>query len=153
MSARGIYVEVPWQKKFSKKNVEFPVTSFGLETTSGFGAHPPIIKIASSMGVDLSSHRTVCEEKFLPKKNDLYICTEPDHIDRISLLLGEEVKIALLGFWGKPKLVYIHDPYSANHIYMKKVVKYIIGATESLAKQISQNIVKGKLENHSPCLK
>lgn len=121
-----------------KSEVSRMVTSFGLDTTSGCSAHPPIIEAAKILGYDLDKHITTDVTDFVAQVNDVYVCTEPSHILQLEKCIPN-CNIVLLGLWGSPKRVYIHDPYSTDESYVLYISKFLRHATQVFVKDIENN--------------
>lgn len=105
--------------------------SFGLSTTSGKTAHPPVDAAARELGVDLSHHRTTAIENFRPEPGDLLLAMEVRQLAklrRIPAMRG--LQMDLLGrFVGVPHL---HDPYQLNEDYLRTCLHRIDRAVKTL---------------------
>lgn len=121
---------------FLKKISDFPCVSLGLDTTSGNTANERVMDIVKDFGISLEQHRTTALKDFIAQPRDVYICMEPDHIVQLEKWLGSINNIALLGKFGRPKNVYIHDPYNSNNEYARACIKYIHQAVKELSLQI-----------------
>jgi protein-tyrosine-phosphatase len=122
---------------FFKEVSDFPCVSLGLDTTSGNAANERVIEIVKDFGVSLNAHRTTALADFRAQSGDVYVCMEPDHILQLEKWLGSMSNIALLGKFGSPKNVYIHDPYNTNIEYAQACIKYIYDAVKKLSRQLS----------------
>ena len=116
-------------------NSRLPVASFGLDTTTGCPAHPPIIFQSKLQGYDLSNHLTTSVVDFKPQENDLYVCTEIHHVDGLKKIINTD-RIILLGLFADSKRAYIHDPYNTGSEYTSMIVSYIIASTKKLASKL-----------------
>jgi protein-tyrosine phosphatase len=121
-----------------KKEVSRSVASFGLDTTTGCPAHPPMMKVAKTLGYDLDEHVTTNVTSFVAQDNDVYVCTEPSHIKQLEKSLPH-CNVVLLGLWGSPKRVYIHDPYSADEPYVLYISEFLRNATQMFVKEIENS--------------
>jgi protein-tyrosine phosphatase len=109
--------------------------SFGLDTRGGDKVDSRSIDFAESHGIDLKLHITQNIKYYAPKTGDLLIGMEPDHATKLELLFGNQVPITLLGFWLKPKQIYIHDPYNTNIRFFHLCESKILRAVKSLIKE------------------
>lgn len=90
--------------------------SFGLSTSAGRPAHPPLAAIAHARGIDLSGHRSTPVEGFAPRAGDLYLVMEVRQLKRLRRdPRFAAAPIDLLGrFGGMPHL---HDPYGLSDAF------------------------------------
>lgn len=109
-----------------------PTASIGLDTHTGKAGHDPIVHYARSIGIDMTDHLTTAAEDFTPLKNDLFVCMEPGHIESLRRIYGN-VNIILLGYFGNPRKIYIHDPYSSPISYAQSCTDYIANSAHALA--------------------
>jgi len=110
---------------------DLPVCSFGLDTTTGCPAHPPVIDAASKLGYDLSTHSTTNITEFISRVGDLYVCMEVGHISLLEIQMPTR-NLILLGAKASRKSVHIHDPYSGTAAYIDNALNYIKHATINL---------------------
>jgi protein-tyrosine-phosphatase len=122
---------------FFKDVSDFPCVSLGLDTTSGNAANDRVIEIVKDFGVSLDEHRTTAIKDFQAQQGDIYVCMEPDHIFQLEKWVGSVSNIALLGKFGNPNNVYIHDPYNSNNEYAQACIKYIYEAVRKLSHQVA----------------
>lgn len=120
---------------YFKKYCNLPCVSLGVHTTSGVEANQRISFFASDMDVDLSAHKTTAIENFIPSDGDLYVCMEPDHLEKI-IAINVSKEIALLGLSVSPFAAYIHDPYSAPELYARNCLTKISHAVDKLIERI-----------------
>jgi glycosyltransferase involved in cell wall biosynthesis/protein-tyrosine-phosphatase len=120
-----------------RKYCTLPTASIGLDTDTGKGANPRITQVARAMGVDMSNHLTTAKDDFIPKETDLFVCMEPIHIAQVKRAYKTN-NVVLLGFFGQPKRVYIHDPYSSTDAYAAFCTTYIYRAVKTLANQLDK---------------
>lgn len=122
---------------FFKGLSDFPCVSLGLDTTSGNAANDRVIEIVKNFGVSLEDHRTTAIKDFQIQPGDIYVCMEPDHIFQLEKWLGSISNIALLGKFGSPNSVYIHDPYNSNIEYAQACIKYIYDSVKKLSQHVA----------------
>lgn len=119
-----------------KNHSDVDAISFGLNTHTGKGANPRLLKAANERkNMDLSSHITTSVEDYVPRTGDAFVCMEVDHITEIKGL-GYSQPCLLLGYFGENKTYRINDPYSANDTFMAKTVDDIAYHTVELAKSL-----------------
>jgi len=118
-----------------KQYTSTPAPSLGLKTTTGCYAHPPIVAIASGMGYDLSAHITTAWPDFEIQQNDLYVCTEPQHLETL-LKYHPTANVILLGGMSEKAIPYIHDPYNTSGRYRVYCLELLLTNTKILANAI-----------------
>lgn len=108
--------------------------SFGLSTSNGLGAHPPVIEAAKGFGVDLSGHRTTRADTYRPEPGDLLLAMETRHLRRLSSLpaLAPQPR-TLLGVFARPQTPHLHDPYELDDAYLNTCLVRIQSAVVTLA--------------------
>lgn len=107
--------------------------SFGLSTTTGRPAHHPAIVAAHGLGYDLSAHRAVDLADYSPQEGDLLLAMEVRQLHR----LAADPRLAsmprqLLGYWTRPMIPHLHDPYGLDDQYMALCLARIEGAIDAL---------------------
>lgn len=107
--------------------------SAGLDTTVGCLANERVVAIAAKHCLDLSRHKTTELNTVGLASSDLVVCMEPTHFFQLKKQC-KNLKVVLLGRYGVPSKIYIHDPYGAGDDYAEGCVEYIIGSVEKLAK-------------------
>ncbi|WP_323813286.1 glycosyltransferase [Cellvibrio sp. NN19] len=122
---------------YFKKHSNIPCVSLGVDTTSGVEANQRISRLSLDMDVDLSGHRTTAIENFVPCDGDLYVCMEPSHLEKISLISAKK-EISLLGLNASPFAAYIHDPYAAPELYARNCLMQIAHAVDQLIDRIEK---------------
>lgn len=123
-------------EKVFKSHSDIPAISLGLNTHTGKGANPRLLKIAhETKDIDLTSHKTMSVEDYVPSAGDVFVCMEAGHIKGIESL-GYNGPFLLLGSFGKKKTFRINDPYSANDTFMEKTIDDIVYHTVELAKSL-----------------
>ena len=131
---KGNICRSPLAEKVFQSVSSIDTASFGLDTHSGYPAHPLIVKVSKQRGYHLLNHKTTSLEHFEPEENDLYVCTEPHHASLLKRVF-KSPSVLLLGFFGSKIRIYIHDPYSAPEEYVNTIVDYIIDATKKLSQE------------------
>ncbi|MDB5702031.1 MAG: phosphotyrosine protein phosphatase [Sphingomonadales bacterium] len=109
--------------------------SFGLSTTTGLPAHPPIANAARDMGVDLASHTTTSAGDFVPQGGDLLLAMEARQVARLRhdpRFAG--LQIDLLGRYAA--IPHIHDPYQLNDAYVRVALARIDRAVRTLVSRV-----------------
>ena len=108
-------------------------SSFGLSTTTGNPAHPPIVASAKERGIDLSAHRATALEDFSPQAGDLLVAKEVRHLRRLAELESlRDLPRVLLGTFAHPPVPHLHDPYKLNPAYLETCLDRISGAVTRL---------------------
>lgn len=111
------------------------VASFGLSTTTGRGAHPPAILAAQTLGHDLSAHRAIDMQDYVPQEGDLLLAMEVRQLHRLAADPRlKELPRMLLGRWTRPMLPHLHDPYSLDDRYMATCLTRIDRAVPALVR-------------------
>ena len=109
------------------------VASFGLSTSSGMAAWPPVLERSLVRGLDLSDHRTTRIEDYVPQPGDYLLGMETRHLRG----LAAAPKIAhlprgLLGNYASPSVPHLHDPYQLDPAYMDVCLSRIERAVAGL---------------------
>lgn len=119
----------------ASKRLGLATASFGLSTMADKPAHAPAMEAAAAMGHDLSSHRTMRVEDYIPQSGDLLLAMEVRQLHRLAALPGlADVPRSLLGLWCKPAFPHLHDPYMLDSRYMPVCLKRIETAAVNLAR-------------------
>ncbi len=107
--------------------------SFGLSTSSGLGAHPPVVEAAKALGVNLSGHSTARIEDYTPEPGDLLLAMEARQLRRIAAMPGFAVRPrTLLGLYAHPRTPHLHDPFGLDDVYLGTCLKRIESAVVNL---------------------
>lgn len=122
-----------------RQSSNIPTLSIGLETHTGKEGHERIVRIAKTLGIDMSMHKTTSYSDFSTKPGDLFVCMDPAHAEVIDEVYGSD-KTILLGYFGNIKKLYIHDPYSAAESYATNCTRYIVSASNRLSQVLYRNI-------------
>ncbi len=97
----------------------FAAASFGLSTTSGVPAHPPLAAMARDRGISLDRHSATAASDFEAREGDYLLAMEVRHLRRLA---GNErlakVPRGLLGSHAHLPLPHLHDPYELGTGYM-----------------------------------
>ncbi len=113
------------------------VASFGLSTSTGKPAHPPVVKLASARGLDLAGHRSTDVADFAVEPGDLLLAMETRHLRKFAAdpaLAG--LPRELLGMHVAPLPVpHLHDPYELDDRYMAACLTRIERAVEGLLRR------------------
>lgn len=108
--------------------------SFGLSTSSGLGAHPPVLEAAKAFDVDLSGHRTTSADAYAPEPADMLLAMETRQLRRLASLPElSRLPRTLLGLYARPRAPHLHDPYALDDAYLETCLTRIRSATISLA--------------------
>lgn len=110
--------------------------SFGLSTSSGLGAHPPVIEAAKALGVELSAHRTTRSEDYVPEPGDLLLAMEARQLRRIAVMADfADRPRTLLGLYARPRTPHLHDPFGLDDAYLGTCLKHIESAVINLGSE------------------
>ena len=108
--------------------------SFGLSTTTGAAAHPPVIAIATDLGRDLTTHRATNVADFTPQPGDLLVAMEPRQMGKLARDPKlRDVPRVLLG--QGTAFPHLHDPYNLNAAYVRNCLVRIERAVSRLARR------------------
>lgn len=100
--------------------------SFGLSAVHGAPAHPPVIALAGSMGVDLGQHRATECEAYQPQAGDLLLAMETRQLRRIAADARlVHLPRTLLGLYARPAAPHLHDPYTLSDAYTRHCLQRI----------------------------
>jgi len=117
-----------------------PTASIGLDTDTGKAANPRIADVARTMGMDMSGHLTTAKDDFIARSTDLFVCMEPIHVAQVKDTYKTR-NVILLGLFGEPKRIYIHDPYASTDAYAQFCTNYICNAVRNLADRLDKRTV------------
>lgn len=109
-----------------------PSTSVGLSTTAGAPATPQAIAQARMRGVDLQGHRATPLAEYCAEAGDLYVVMEVRHARRLVAHGVPAASITLLGLWGHPMRVHLHDPHTLSQDYFATCFALIDSAVRAL---------------------
>ena len=134
------------------KSLGAHAASFGLSTTSGQPAHPPIAGLAQLAGLSLADHRTTARADYTPQDGDLLLAMEHRHLRKLAAdpRLRDMPRV-LLGSFASPPLPHLHDPYELGPAYMARCLGRIDGAVRRLVTRYpAANPSPPKLSPKSP---
>lgn len=115
------------------KNAGRSTASFGLSTTTGLPAHPPVQAIAKTKGYDLTPHHSMTVEDFTSLPGDLLVAMEVRHLRKLAAVERlRSVPRILLGCHLDLPIPHLHDPYSLGERYMKTCLERIEKAVFNL---------------------
>ncbi|MGL5839863.1 MAG: low molecular weight phosphatase family protein [Sphingorhabdus sp.] len=96
----------------------WPAASFGLSTSPGRPAHPPVQLAAQEHGIDLNAHLSTPLQTFEPRPGDLYLVMEARQVARLRRdPRFKDSKIDLLGRYGG--MPHLHDPYLLSEAFTR----------------------------------
>ncbi|MCC7393661.1 MAG: phosphotyrosine protein phosphatase [Sphingomonadaceae bacterium] len=109
-------------------------TGFGLATSAGAGAHPPLVAAAAARGTDLGQHQSQRVEDYVPQDGDILLVMEVRQMRRIAAdpQLGKLPR-QLLGLYAHPPTPHIHDPYGLDDAFLPACLRRIEAAVAGLA--------------------
>lgn len=115
------------------RNAKLEVASFGLSTSTGKMAHPPVIEEAAKRGIDLSQHRTTAKEDFVPREGDYLLAMETRHLRKMAKdPVLQNTPMGLLGTYARPPFPHLHDPYKLSPEYLVTCLDRIEAAVGGL---------------------
>lgn len=116
------------------KDAGMASASFGLSTTTGKGAHPPVIEAARARGHDLVGHRTTHVTDFVPQPGDYLLAMEHRHLAKLAAIPAlAELPRGLLGAHARPPVPHLHDPYEVDAAYLPTCLDRIERAVRGLS--------------------
>ena len=106
---------------------------FGLSTSAGAGAHPPLVIAAAARGTDLGQHQSQRVEDYVPQDGDILLVMEVRQMRRIAAdaRLGVLPR-QLLGLYASPPTPHIHDPYGLDDGFLPACLTRIEAAVAGL---------------------
>jgi protein-tyrosine phosphatase len=112
------------------------VASFGLSTSSGKGAHPPVVAMAARRGVNLGGHLSTDIGDFVAEDGDLLLAMETRHLRRLAAdpALSHLPRL-LLGTFARPPVPHLHDPYELDEAYLPVCLTRIERAVAALVRR------------------
>jgi protein-tyrosine phosphatase len=112
------------------------VASFGLSTSTGKGAHPPIMAAAARRGINMTAHVSTDVSDFEPEPGDLLLAMETRHLRKMAAnpdLAG--LPRMLLGNYGRLPVPHLHDPYELDEAYLPVCLTRIERAVDALIRR------------------
>jgi protein-tyrosine phosphatase len=114
------------------RSMGVPACSIGLSTTTGAPAYPRAVTTAGHFGIDLSGHRATSIADHQPLAGDLLLAMEVRHVRRLQRSELGGTPVALLGGWGSPQRLHIHDPHVLSQEYFQTCFTLIEASTRNL---------------------
>ena len=110
--------------------------SFGLSTSSGNLAWPPVAEASLARGLDLSDHRTTRIEDYVPQPGDYLLAMETRQLRKLAANpKTASLPRGLLGSYSSPAVPHLHDPYQLNPAYLDLCLTRIERAVAGLIKR------------------
>lgn len=112
----------------------YNTVSVGLQVQQRVAADPRAVAFAEREGYSLADHTSCPIDELSLRAGDLLIGMEPRHLqglprDRTG------VQSTLLGLWDKPRIVYLHDPYSAADTYFESCEQRVVSGTLAICER------------------
>jgi protein-tyrosine-phosphatase/predicted ATP-grasp superfamily ATP-dependent carboligase len=120
------------------------IESAGFHKTIGRSSPEKMLRIGSSLGVDLAEHRSarVAREQLL--NADLVIAMDLDNLDRLQREFPEaKSRATLLGFFANPPSQVIADPYLADEAATTQICELVKSSVDGLAQWASSTKAPG----------
>jgi len=137
---RSPYAEARFRTLLGERE-EYTVSSAGLETTAGSGAHPGAIAAASLRGIDLEAHTTRPLTRAMAEEADLIVAMEPSHLRKLRRLSADGRRRAiLLGaiLLGEGEKLSTPDPYGKPPELFARCFEKIDSAVERLHERLNR---------------
>jgi protein-tyrosine phosphatase len=112
--------------------------SCGLETIENGSANKDAIRIAKTLGINLTNHKTQPIMNLLLEETDLLVVMEPWQAEFINKNLCRKPQCTLLGLWSQPISPHIQDPYGCESAYFERCFGYIQESVNELIKKIEK---------------
>jgi len=113
----------------------FRTTGFGLSTTSGMPAHPPVAAEAARRGLPLDDHLTTALGDFAFEPGDLLLVMEVRQLKRLRANPSlTRLPRNLLGRFARPSVPHLHDPYMIDPAYLPTCLDRIESAVVNLCR-------------------
>ena len=110
------------------------IDSAGFHDHTGRSCPQKILRIASSYGVDLSSHRSARVQRNQLANADLVIAMDMENLNRVRQKFPEMAdRTTLLGLFGTPETLAIADPYLADEAATTRICEQVRASVEGLA--------------------
>jgi protein-tyrosine phosphatase len=109
-----------------------PAVSIGLSTMSGAPATPQARNQARAQGYDLDGHRATNLPDYHHRAGDLLLVMELRHAHALVAHGIAPQAIALLGWWGAPLRIHLHDPHTLSDDYFNTCFTLIESAVRRL---------------------
>ena len=113
----------------------FRTAGFGLSTTTGLPAHPPVADEAARRGLPLAAHRTTALTDFAMLPGDLLLVMEVRQLKRLRANPAlSRTPRNLLGRYARPPVPHLHDPYMIDPAYLPTCLDRIERAVINLCR-------------------
>lgn len=113
----------------------FHNAGFGLSTTSGMPAHPPVAAEAARRGLPLDDHLTTAAADFAGLPGDLLLVMEVRQLRRLRAdPMLNQMPRDLLGRFAWPPVPHLHDPYMIDSAYLPTCLDRIERAVVNLCR-------------------
>ena len=110
------------------------INSAGFHQQTGRNSPQKILRIASSYGIDLSSHRSARVQRSQLANADLVIAMDMENLNRVRQEFPEMAeRTTLLGLFGAPETLAIADPYLADEAATGRICEQVRARVEGLA--------------------
>jgi len=107
--------------------------SIGLSTTAGAPATPSARRLAPMLGADLDSHQATPIQQWVREDTDLLLVMEIRHARRLVAQGVPPAQVAMLGHFGAPRRLHLHDPHTLSDAYFLSCFTLIRASVEGLA--------------------
>lgn len=115
------------------------IDSSGFHDHTGRRCPQKILRIASSYGIDLSSHRSARVQRTQLANADLVIAMDTENLNRVRQEFPEMTdRTTLLGLFGAPETLAIADPYRADEAATNGICEQIRAGVEGLASWVEK---------------
>jgi protein-tyrosine-phosphatase/predicted ATP-grasp superfamily ATP-dependent carboligase len=110
------------------------IDSAGFHATTGRRSPEKMLRIGSSLGIDLSDHRSARATRDLLLSADLVIVMDLENLDRLQKEFPEaRSRSTLLGLFGNPPVLTIADPYLAEEAATSRICEQVRSSIDGLA--------------------
>lgn len=110
------------------------IDSAGFHATAGRRSPEKMLRIGSSLGIDLSDHRSARATRDLLLSADLVIVMDLENLDRLQKEFPEaRSRSTLLGLFGNPPVLTIADPYLAEEAATSRICEQVRSSIDGLA--------------------
>ena len=117
---------------------QIEIESAGFHETTGRSSPEKILRIATSFGLDLSSHRSALVSREQLLNADLIVAMDIENISRIKQACPEAVaRTTVLGLFASNPTVAIADPYLADERTTAEVCRQIRAGVERLVQRFA----------------
>ncbi|MGQ9424689.1 arsenate-mycothiol transferase ArsC [Gilvimarinus sp. F26214L] len=118
------------------RSIGLDAESFGLECRGGDPADGRMIQVATTMGLDVSGHRTRNIRDYRPASDHLVVAMEPAHVESLPNEVTTTAQVTLISLWMGEPYLYLHDPFSGNINYFDKCGTHIRTALDNLKERL-----------------